>query len=362
MKKIYFTVFNDLAYDQRMNRICSTLARNGYEITIVGKQIASSPPLLNENYTQHRLHCRFSKGKIHYIEFNTRLLFFLLFRKMNAICAIDLDTILPCFFISRIRNIISIYDAHELFTEMKEVVTRPFIKKIWMAIEKLCVPAFTHGYTVSATIAKVFYQRYGVQYEVIRNVPLKTDEPVRAPQEKFIIYQGAINESRGFEYLIPAMLYVDMPLHIYGNGNFEEKLHLLIKKYSVQDKVIVYASQNPAVLKNITRKAYMGINLIENTGLNQYYSLANKFFDYMHADLPQITMQYPEYEEVNKAYEVAVLIPDLNPADIAGAINSLLADAALYKRLKQNCSAAKAVYNWQNEEKKLVGFYRNLLQ
>lgn len=345
-----------------MNRICSTLASNGFEINIVGKQLKSSPLLLNENYKQHRLRCRFRKGKVHYIEFNIRLLFFLLFKKMNAICAVDLDTILPCYLISRIRNILRIYDAHELFTEMKEVITRPFTKKIWMAIERLCVPAFTHGYTVSATIANVFNQRYGVRYEVIRNVPLKTDDPLPAPQKKIIIYQGAINEARGFECLIPAMLHVDVPLHIYGNGNFEETLHFLIEKYKVQDKVLVYPSQNPAVLQSITREAYIGINLIENTGLNQYYSLANKFFDYMHAGVPQVTMQYPEYVQVNKAYEVAILIPELNPVSIAEAINALLTNTVLYERLRRNCLAAKAVYNWQNEEKKLVGFYRNLLQ
>ena len=362
MKKIYFTVFNELVYDQRMNRICSTLAGKGFEITIVGKQLSSSPALLNENYKQHRLRCRFNKGKIHYIEFNIRLLFFLLFKKMNAICAVDLDTILPCYLISRIRNIIRIYDAHELFTEMKEVVTRPFTKKIWMTIERLCVPAFTHGYTVSESIAKVFHQRYGVRYEVIRNIPLKTDDPLPAPQKKIIIYQGAINEARGFEFLIPAMLHVDIPLHIYGNGNFEEKLYSLIEKHHIEGKVLVFPSQTPAVLKNITREAYIGINLVENTGLNQYYSLANKFFDYMHAGIPQITMQYPEYVEINTTYEVAVLIPELNPASIAEAIHSLLTDTALYERLRQNCLLAKEVFNWQNEEKKLVGFYRNLLQ
>lgn len=345
-----------------MNRICSTLAENGFEVIIVGKRLRSSPVLSNENYKQRRLRCWFSKGKIHYIEYNIRLLFFLLFKRMNAVCAIDLDTILPCYLVSRIRNVIRIYDAHELFTEMKEVVTRPFTKKIWTLVEQFCVPAFTHGYTVSEAIAKVFFQRYGVRYEVIRNVPLATDEPSGNPQKKFIIYQGAINEARGFEFLIPAMLHVDVPLHIYGNGNFEEQLHLLIEKHKVQDKVKVYASRHPAVLKGITRQAYMGINLIENTGLNQYYSLANKFFDYMHAGIPQVTMQYPEYMQVNKAYEVAVLIAELNPVCIAEAINALLADDALYEKLRRNCAAAKAVYNWQHEEKRLVEFYRTLLQ
>ena len=361
MKKIYFTVFNELVYDQRMHRICSSLARNGFEIILVGKQGKSSSTLSNKNYIQHRLRCRFNKGKVQYIEFNIRLFFFLLSKKMHAICAIDLDTILPCYFISRWRGIHGVYDAHELFTEMKEVVTRPFIRRLWLSIERLCVPAFSNGYTVSRGIASEFRKRYGVQYEVIRNLPLKVKETTFIHKKRFIIYQGAINEARGFELLIPAMMQVDAPLHIYGRGNFDEKLYILIKQHNVQHKVFVHPPQTPAALKVITDEAYIGVNLVENTGLNQYYSLANKFFDYMHSGVPQVTMQYPEYEEINKDYEVALLIAELNTDNIAKALNALLTDDILYEKLRQNCLAARSVYNWQNEEKKLIEFYNNLL-
>ena len=48
---------------------------------------------------------------------------------MDAVCAIDLDTILPCYFISILRRKKRMYDAHELFTEMKEIITRPSVKR-----------------------------------------------------------------------------------------------------------------------------------------------------------------------------------------------------------------------------------------
>ena len=41
-KKIIFTVTNDLTYDQRMLRICTTLAKENYEIQLVGRQLETS--------------------------------------------------------------------------------------------------------------------------------------------------------------------------------------------------------------------------------------------------------------------------------------------------------------------------------
>jgi hypothetical protein len=55
---------------------------------------------------------------------------------------------------------------------MKEVITRPAIKKIWDAIEKKLVPKFKLGYTVSDGIAAEFKKRYNISYQTIRNVPV----------------------------------------------------------------------------------------------------------------------------------------------------------------------------------------------
>src|SRR4030095_6377705 len=102
-----------------MDRICTTLAENGYTVTLVGRKLKNSVPLKPKKYQQRRIRCFFNKGKLFYFEFNLRLSNWLLFRKMDAICAIDLDTIIPCHTASVLKRIPRIYDAHELFTELK---------------------------------------------------------------------------------------------------------------------------------------------------------------------------------------------------------------------------------------------------
>ncbi len=364
MPRIYFTVTNDLSYDQRMIRICTSLSGAGYTISLIGRTAKRSVPLSPQPYYQKRLYCFFDKGKLFYAEYNIRLFLFLLFKKADAVCAIDLDTILPCYYISVIKGIKRIYDAHEYFTQQKEILSRPFIYRVWHSIEKRFTPKFKNGYTVSESICNAFKSKYGVNYTLIRNMPLlngfeRNAETVH-PQ-KIILYQGAVNEARGLETLIPAMKNIPAVLHIYGDGNFVDQTNELIVANKVQDKVFMKGKLLPNELEQVTRQAFIGLNLVEPTGLNQVYSLANKFFDFIHGGIPQVTMHFPEYKKINDVYDVAVLIEDTETGNIEKAINRLLTDESLYALLKENCKKAAKELNWQMEEKKLLTFYKNLI-
>jgi len=350
-----------------MNRICSSLAESarladgqGFEVTLIGRRRKHSLPLKNESYQQKRIRCWFNKGKLFYFEYNVRLFFFLLFKRMDGICAIDLDTISPCLAISRLKNVPRIYDAHEFFTGLKEVVTRPAVKKLWTAIEQMAVPKFKWGYTVSESIADEFHRLYGVNYITIRNIPVLKQLDNLPRSEKFILYQGAVNEARGFEYLIPAMKMISYKLVICGDGNFMDQLKDLIIANQVQEKVELKGMIQPAELWKISQQATVGVAFPENIGLNQYLALANKFFDYMHAGLPQITVDFPEYKKLNDRYHVAVLVRDIEPKTIADSVNNLMANDVLLEQLRQNCKKAREELNWRNEEKKLIDFYQNI--
>jgi glycosyltransferase involved in cell wall biosynthesis len=347
-----------------MVRICTSLASAGYRVTLVGTKNSASPPLLPANYLQTRLTTWYKKGPGFYIEYNCRLFFYLLFTRADLFCCIDLDTIIPVWLVSAVRNKKRVYDAHEYFSQQKEIVTRPRIYSIWHWIERKMVPLFPNGYTVGHKIAAEFRQIYKVEYAVIRNMPLL--KPAMAftgnseKPEKYILYQGAVNEARGLEHLIPAMNQVGSPLFIYGDGNFIVQTKKSIQSNNLTGKVFLKGKLLPGELNIVTSRAYIGINLVENIGLNQYYSLANKFFDYIHHLVPQVTMDYPEYRDINEQFEVALLVKDLDPVTIANSLNRLLNDEVLYERLRENCIMARTQLNWQQEEKKLLIFYQTL--
>jgi glycosyltransferase involved in cell wall biosynthesis len=71
-------------------------------------------------------------------------------------------------------------------------------------------------------------------------------------------------------------------------------------------------------------------------------------------------MNFPEYRKINQEFEVAVLIDNILPETIAGAVNNLLGNTVLYQRLRENCLKARQVLNWQQEEKKLLDFYQSV--
>lgn len=342
-----------------MQRICGTLADQSFDVLLVGRKKKGSVPLQEKGFRQKRLGCFFNRGFVFYAEYNLRLFFFLLFTRCDIICAIDLDTILPVYFTSVIRKKKRVYDAHELFTEQKEIITRPAVHRFWSAIEKFAVPKFIHGYTVNDFLVKEFNKRYGVNYTQIRNLPVMT--PLihsNTPTEKNIIYQGAVNEGRCFETLIPAMKDVNAVLDIFGTGNFFSQAKQLAQQHALEHKVRFHGDILPAELVTRTQQAYIGITLFEADGMNQYYSLSNRFFDYIMAGKPQVCVDYPLYAAIQAEYGVAYLIDNTQAPAIANALNKLLENDGLYTGLQQNCLKAREELNWEQEKEKLARLYR----
>lgn len=350
-----------------MNRICSSLFNAGYEVLLVGRKLRLSKPLQNHPFEQKRLFCYFTKGKLFYVEYNIRLFFFLLFQKADILCGIDLDTILPAFLIAKFKRVPFVYDAHEYFTQLEEVVTRPLIRKTWESLENMVVPRVKYAYTVSEGYADLFEKRYGMKFEIIRNATVLKEYKFKYPDpdavvnnSRYILYQGSVNFGRGLENLIEAMQDIDSKLFVCGKGDILSNLQILTTKLNMDDKISFFGFVEPEPLREYTAEASVGITLFSNIGLSNHFSLANRFFDYLHSGVPQVAMSYPEYKKFNEKYEVALLIDDLNTETITAAVNRLLNDKAYYQKLKNNCLEARREFNWQNEEKKLLNFYEDV--
>jgi glycosyltransferase involved in cell wall biosynthesis len=278
---------------------------------------------------------------------------------------VDLDSILPGYYVSRFKKNICVYDAHEYYTESPEIVNRPRIKKIWEWVAQSSIPNIKYAYTVCESIAELLEERYGTPFQTIRNVPFQnkseTINQYKITDQNILLYQGMLNEGRGLEQMIEAMQYIENAiLWLVGEGDVSAELRELVQKYSVTEKVKFWGYQNPDVLKKITQQATIGLNLLENKGLSYYYSLANKACDYIQAEIPSVNMNFPEYQRINEQYGTFILLDNLDVSHIAQQVKQLIENKEMYQKIVKNCSAAKEVFIWEKEEQKLIDFYKKI--
>jgi glycosyltransferase involved in cell wall biosynthesis len=361
--RIIFTVTNDLTYDQRMHRICRTLAEKGHEVLLVGRTLPGSAPLDTQIFAQKRLNCIFRKGFLFYAAYNLRLFFYLLFAPFDAVCSIDLDTLPAGFAATLLRRKKRIFDAHEYFTEVPEVVHRPLVKQVWKWVAGVCLPFYRHAYTVGPALAEIFSRQYGIPFGVVRNVPMRQAEAPDAPpaEPRIILYQGALNEGRGIEAMLEAMTQLHgVQLLLAGEGDLSASLRDRAAALKLADRVRFLGYVKPDALGELTRHAWLGINLLEHRGQSYYYSLANKFFDYVQAGAPVLTMNFPEYRALNGEFEVAILLDDLSPVQLAASVQYLMETPSRYKTLQDQCRLAREVWNWENEQKKLLDIWKSV--
>ncbi|MCB0516034.1 MAG: glycosyltransferase [Chitinophagales bacterium] len=360
---IALAVVNDLNYDQRMQRICTTLAKAGYEVTLLGRTLPNSKPLSAQLFRQKRFHYFVNKGKLFYLFHNLRLLLYYLRHRSDVYVANDLDTAPAAIIAAAFWQKKLVYDAHEYFSELPEVVHRPLVKKTWEWIEKWCIARTNACYTINDSYAQIFEEKYHKHFFIVRNATVLTDETPKMtiPSQKYILYQGAVNVGRGVEQMIEAMQYLpELTLIICGQGDVLENCKELTKSLGLENQVEFKGVVAPENLKHYTREAYLGFTFFTQDGHSYYYSLANRFFDYMHHAVPQLLVDFPEYRRINNEFEIGLMLPDISPKTIAEKVQYLWQNPEEYLTLKQNCLAARQKYNWQNEAKTLLQIYADL--
>lgn len=359
MSRIIISVSNDLISDRRVDKVCSSLNKKGYDITLVGCIKKIDKPV-NRAYKTKRFRMLFRKGFLFYFEYNLRLFFRLLFIRKDALLCNDTDALPANFLASKICRKPLIFDAHELFPEVPEVVNRRFVKGFWQKIEDIIFPHLKYSYTVCQSIADYYNKRYGIEMGVVRNIPsmaLKEDDSstpsIRKEGKKILLYQGAINVGRGVEWIIKAMIYLDnCLLYICGDGDLAEDMKQLAKSERVEDRV-VFTGRIPADrLDDYTKQADLGFVLLANMGLSYYYSLPNRIFDYMKYGVPVLATKFPEIARIVEGYNTGQTTETENPEELAATIKDMLANWNDDETRKRIAICANH-FNWENEEKVL---------
>jgi glycosyltransferase involved in cell wall biosynthesis len=371
-KRILVAVTNDLLTDQRVHRVCEFLHEKGHTVCLIGRKRSSSAPLNSRSYGTKRMRLLFERGPFFYAFFNIRLFFFILFSRYDIIVANDLDTLPACFYASKIRRKKLVYDTHEYFTEVPELIHRPKVQRTWERIEERIFPKLQHICTVNDSIAGMYDKKYGKILSVVRNIPdsknitlKKTRKELGLPENKFIlILQGAgINIDRGAEEAVEMMKNLENALLVIaGNGDVIPSLKKYVSANSLEEKVFFFPRMPYPDLIQYTMNADLGLTLDKGTNINYLFSLPNKLFDYIHAGIPVLASPMPEVEKIIRKYDIGEVIETHDVKHLENRVRTLMNDPVLLQKYRENTKTAAAELSWENEKKKLDELYRPLLE
>ena len=368
MKKIIISATSDLVTDQRVHKVAQSCVKHGYEVLVVGRKKRDSLPVSQQEYSIKRFRLWFEKGALFYANYNLRLFFFLLFHKADAYIANDLDTLAANYFAAKLKGIPLLYDNHEYFTGVPELLERPFVRNFWKAIERFIFPKLRYVYTVNDSLKELFEKEYKINVGVVRNMPLAENQDQQKSEaslptdKRIIIYQGAVNKDRGIEEAIDAMQYLDgIRLFIIGDGDIMKEVQDRVKALHLDDKVTFTGKLPFDKLSAYTIQAELGLCIEKDTNINYRYSLPNKLFDYIHAGIPILASRLVEVEKIINAYNIGLFIENHTPEHIALQIKHGL-DNLSRPQWSQNLAMANAQLNWETEEKVFLSMLAEALK
>jgi glycosyltransferase involved in cell wall biosynthesis len=343
--------------------VAKLLAENGFEVCCFGRRLRHSPELGNRSFKYRRYRMLFTGGPLFYACFNMRLLTsLLLIKKPTLLISNDLDTLPANYLASRIRGLPLIYDSHELFTQVPELIHRKTVQSVWKGIESWLLPKLGHAVTVNYSIATIYRRLYGTRFRVVRNVPEKVEYTPRkdnAVKRQTIIYQGALNVGRGLELMIDAMQYLEnASFMIVGSGDIEGQLRERVVQKNLGNRIEFMGRILPEELIPLTLSADLGISLEEDLGLNYRYALPNKLFDYIQCRVPVLCSALPEMSRIVDSYGIGISTKERDPEKLAGIVRYMLKEraggawmGALEKAAHELC--------WENESAIYLGLLKD---
>jgi glycosyltransferase involved in cell wall biosynthesis len=363
---IILAVTNDISTDQRVIRTAHTLHDMKARVTIIGRRFGKPVEYTDLQFKAIRMKLVFNRGALFYAEYNLRLFWRLMIMKADILISNDLDTLPAVYLASKIRNTSLLYDSHEYFTEVPELMGRRGVQRVWEWIESLMLPHILHACTVSSPIARAYQNKYGIKMQVIRNLPFKSDQTskpfpaLRNGSEKIILYQGSLNMGRGLEMAIQAIQFTsNVRLILIGKGDLENKLKQLVLTLGLQDRITFTGRLSPDQLIGYTIQADLGISLEEDLGLNYRFALPNKVFDYIQAEVPVLVSDLPEIRALVEEYKVGMINHSMNAEELGALFTLILSNDDQLQEWKNNLKIAADELCWEKEESKLIALVQS---
>ncbi|MBD8005400.1 glycosyltransferase [Bacillus norwichensis] len=268
----------------------------------------------------------------------------------------------------RFRKKKLVYDSHEVQTSRTG-----YDSALYGKMESFFIRKINTMIVENHTRAEYSETLYGFYPNVVHNYPFREiqksaekaplHEQLGLPKgEKILLYQGGIQTGRGLDKLIKsAPLFKEGTLVLIGDGRLKPDLIQLVQEMSLEEKVKFLPKVPLEELPKYTRNAYLGFQVLNNVCFNHYSASSNKLFEYLMAGVPVVACDFPEIKRIVEGEQVGLCIDSHSETEIARAVNELLENQALYRKLANNCIGARQKYNWEQEQRNFLSVYDYLI-
>lgn len=271
-----------------------------------------------------------------------------------------------------------IYDVHEDYSQA--IRTKPWllpslrglIAITFGGFERLLARLLDGVIAATDEISRRFSERKTV---VVKNYPIlafakslrsNPEIPQGANRNNFtLIYVGGLADIRGIYELVKALEFIDEKyraglklLGKFTDQDFAERVRALKGFAKVNSLGWVPYEE---VYQHL-QMADVGLVCL-HPEIRYQVALPVKLFEYMAAGLPVVASNFSLWKEIVEGNKCGLTVDPLNPQEIAKAIEYLLEQPELRRKMGENGRrAVMERYNWEREAEKLLAVYGRLLK
>jgi len=372
LKVIHMTSVHSALDGRIFHKECRSLARAGFQVTIVGP-VPHSEDMVSDHVYIKSIHQETAR-----LARMTRTVWrvYREARKQQAdVYHFHDPELIPAGLLLRAAGKEVIYDIHE--DVPKDILSKNYLPAwsrwaiAWLMerVESAATRHFSGLVTVTPSIASRF-QAMGRRTVIVHNYPYETE--IVSPQEECpwaqrhaaVAYIGLINIERGIREMVEAMdLLPDSlraTLELAGRPGPESLCSGELTRLPGWRRVRFHGLLDQSDTFRLLRKVRAGLVLFHPEP-NHVEAMPQKLFEYMGAAIPVIASDFPLWRRFLGDTRCGILVDPRDPRAIARAIESVLTHPKEAEEMgRRGQRAVVERYNWDIEAKKLVEFYAGL--
>lgn len=359
--KILHIAYGHRSDDTRIfKKECTSLAQRGFDVLYITSDKITKDTYDSQNVKRRIIPLRSNNRVIRVLKYMYDIMRIIKQEKPDVCHIHDFQIILLLILIP--KRVKKIFDSHEDYPAYiaDTVYRRLHYKskyKMIEFIERFCFRKCNCIITATPYIRNQISQ-FSNNVIDVNNFPLVESYTNKKKYNKQqVCFTGGAGDSSGVHKVVEAIKNSSYKLVIAGNcsGDYLTRL-----KNIANDNIIYLGYLDKEGVSDLIETSLVGVVSYLPTA-DCIHAVPNKMFEYMERGIPIIYSNFPDWEEMIGKYNVGIPVDPNNSKQILNAIESFYTDETFRMTAGKNARfVIETVYNWKNEEKKLIETYENI--